>query len=164
MKQLQILIDRVTNNIAYILSYMLILLIIIVFSTVFFRYVFSISYVILQELIMYIHALIFMLGISYTLKEKAHVKIDIIYNVLTKENQNLVSSVGILLFVLPTSLFISYISLDMVFQSWRVLEGSSEAGGLNLVFILKSLIPVTGILIFFQGLSELMKYRKMSDS
>ena len=164
MKQLQILIDRVTNNIAYILSYMLILLIIIVFSTVFFRYVFSISYVILQELIMYIHALIFMLGISYTLKEKAHVKIDIIYNILTKENQNLVSSVGILLFVLPTSLFISYISLDMVFQSWRVLEGSSEAGGLNLVFILKSLIPITGILIFFQGLSELMKYRIMSDS
>ena len=164
MKQLQILIDRVTNNIAYILSYMLILLIIIVFSTVFFRYVFSISYVILQELIMYIHALIFMLGISYTLKEKAHVKIDIIYNVLTKENQNLVSSVGVLLFILPTSLFISYISLDMVFQSWRVLEGSSEAGGLNLVFILKSLIPITGILIFFQGLSELMKYRIMSDS
>ena len=164
MKQLQILIDKVTNNIAYILSYMLILLIIIVFSTVFFRYVFSISYVILQELIMYIHALIFMLGISYTLKEKAHVKIDIIYNILTKENQNLVSSVGVLLFILPTSLFISYISLDMVFQSWRVLEGSSEAGGLNLVFILKSLIPITGILIFFQGLSELMKYRIMSDS
>ena len=164
MKQLQILIDKVTNNIACILSYMLILLIIIVFSTVFFRYVFSISYVILQELIMYIHALIFMLGISYTLKEKAHVKIDIIYNVLTKENQNLVSSVGVLLFILPTSLFISYISLDMVFQSWRVLEGSSEAGGLNLVFILKSLIPITGILIFFQGLSELMKYRIMSDS
>ena len=164
MKQLQILIDKVTNNIAYILSYMLILLIIIVFSSVFFRYVLSISYVILQELIMYIHALIFMLGISYTLKEKAHVKIDIIYNILTKENQNLVSSVGILLFVLPTSLFISYISLDMVFQSWRVLEGSSEAGGLNLVFILKSLIPITGILIFFQGLSELMKYRIMSDS
>ena len=164
MKQLQILIDRVTNNIAYILSYMLILLIIIVFSSVFFRYVLSISYVILQELIMYIHALIFMLGISYTLKEKAHVKIDIIYNILTKENQNLVSSVGVLLFILPTSLFISYISLDMVFQSWRVLEGSSEAGGLNLVFILKSLIPITGILIFFQGLSELMKYRIMSDS
>ena len=164
MKQLQILIDKVTNNIAYILSYMLILLIIIVFSTVFFRYVLSISYVILQELIMYIHALIFMLGISYTLKEKAHVKIDIIYNILTKENQNLVSSVGVLLFILPTSLFISYISLDMVFQSWRVLEGSSEAGGLNLVFILKSLIPITGILIFFQGLSELIKYRIMSDS
>ena len=164
MKQLQILIDKVTNNIAYILSYMLILLIIIVFSSVFFRYVLSISYVILQELIMYIHALIFMLGISYTLKEKAHVKIDIIYNILTKENQNLVSSVGVLLFILPTSLFISYISLDMVFQSLRVLEGSSEAGGLNLVFILKSLIPITGILIFFQGLSELMKYRIMSDS
>ena len=46
----------------------------------------------------------------------------------------------------------------MVAQSWLILEGSSEAGGLNLVYILKSLIPITGILIFLQAISELIKY------
>ena len=52
----------------------------------------------------------------------------------------------------------------MVTQSWVILEGSSEAGGLNLVFILKSLIPISGILIFLQGISELIKHIRVSRS
>ena len=46
----------------------------------------------------------------------------------------------------------------MVTQSWSLLEGSSEAGGLDLVFILKSVIPITGVLIFLQALSDIIKY------
>ena len=158
MKQFQILIDQLIDRIANSLLYVLIFLIVLVFFTVFFRYVFNISYVVLQELIMYMHALIFMFGISYALKEKSHVKIDIIYSIMTRKKQCLISIIGIILFILPTSLFITYISIDMVFQSWLILEGSSEAGGLNLVYILKSLIPITGLLIFLQAISELIKY------
>ena len=158
MKQFQILIDQLIDRIANSLLYLLVFLIVLVFFTVFFRYVFNISYVFLQELIMYMHALIFMFGISYALKEKSHVKIDIIYSMMTSKKQCIISIIGIILFILPTSLFITYISIDMVAQSWLILEGSSEAGGLNLVYILKSLIPITGILIFLQAISELIKY------
>ena len=158
MKQFQILIDQLIDRIANSLLYVLVFLIVLVFFTVFFRYVFNISYVVLQELIMYMHALIFMFGISYALKEKSHVKIDIIYCMLTSKKQCITSIIGIILFILPTSLFITYISIDMVSQSWVILEGSSEAGGLNLVYILKSLIPITGILIILQAISELIKY------
>ena len=118
----------------------------------------NISYVALQELIMYFHALIFMFGLSYTLKEKSHVKIDIIYNSLNKKNQYFISMLGTIIFIIPTSLFIVYSSMDMVTQSWSLLEGSSEAGGLDLVFILKSVIPITGFLIFLQALSDIIKY------
>ena len=48
--------------------------------------------------------------------------------------------------------------MDMVIQSWSLLEGSSEAGGLDLVFILKTIIPVTGFLIFLQAISDIIKY------
>ena len=84
MKQFQILIDKLTDNIASGLLYILIALILLVFSTVFFRYVFNMSYIIIQEIIMYLHALIFMFGISYALKENSHVKIDVLYNTLNK--------------------------------------------------------------------------------
>tara|TARA_B100001559_G_scaffold178738_1_gene149656 strand:+ start:569 stop:1063 length:495 start_codon:yes stop_codon:yes gene_type:complete len=164
MKQLQLLIDQLVDRIANGLLYILIFLIILVFSTVFFRYVFNISYVVLQELIMYLHALIFMFGISYALKEKSHVKIDIIYCVMNRKNQRVISIIGIVLFIIPTSLFITYISIDMVSQSWLMLEGSSEAGGLNLVYILKSLIPLTGVLILLQAISELTKYLEDNHS
>ena len=164
MKQFQILIDKLTDNIANGLLYILIVLIVLVFSTVFFRYVFNMSYIIIQEIIMYLHALIFMFGISYALKENSHVKIDVLYNSLNKRTQRVISIAGLVSFILPTALFIIYISIDMVTQSWMILEGSSEAGGLNLVFILKSLIPITGVLIFLQGISELIKHIRVSRS
>ena len=158
MKQFQILIDKVIDNIAKILTYLLVSMIILVFITVIIRYMLNISYVALQELVMYFHALIFMFGVSYALKEKSHVKIDIIYNSLSKKNQYFISMLGTIIFIIPTSLFITYSSIDMVTQSWSLLEGSSEAGGLDLVFILKSVIPITGILIFLQALSDIIKY------
>ncbi len=164
MKQFQILIDKLTDNIANGLLYILIVLIVLVFSTVFFRYVFNMSYIIIQEIIMYLHALIFMFGISYALKENSHVKIDVLYNSLNKRTQRVISIAGLVSFILPTALFIIYISIDMVTQSWMILEGSSEAGGLNLVFILKSLIPISGVLVFLQGISELIKHIRVSRS
>ena len=158
MKQFQILIDKVIDNIAKILTYLLVSMIILVFITVIIRYMLNISYVALQELVMYFHALIFMFGVSYALKEKSHVKIDIIYNSLSKKNQYFISMLGTIIFIIPTSLFIVYSSMDMVTQSWSLLEGSSEAGGLDLVFILKSVIPIAGFLIFLQALSDIIKY------
>ena len=158
MKQFQILIDRIIASVASILVFLIISLVILVFLTVLLRYTFNISYVFLQELIMYLHALIFMFGISYTLKEKSHVKIDVIFNLLSEKNQLLISLVGTLIFIIPTSLFIIYISMDMVIQSWSLLEGSSEAGGLDLVFILKTIIPIAGCLIFLQAISDMFKY------
>ena len=164
MKQFQILIDKLTDNIANGLLYILIVLIVLVFSSVFFRYIFNMSYIIVQEIIMYLHALIFMFGISYALKENSHVKFDVFYNTLNKRIQRVISIAGLVSFILPTALFIIYISIDMVTQSWVILEGSSEAGGLNLVFILKSLIPISGVLIFLQGISELIKHIRVSRS
>ena len=91
MKQFQILIDKLTDNIANGLLYILIVLIVLVFSSVFFRYIFNMSYIIVQEIIMYLHALIFMFGISYALKENSHVKIDVIYNRFNKRTQRVIS-------------------------------------------------------------------------
>ena len=158
MKQFQILIEKVIDSIANTLAYLLALMIILVFSTVFIRYMLNVSYVALQELIMYFHAILFMFGVSYALKEKSHVKIDIIYNSLNKKYQYYISMLGTIIFIIPTSIFITYSSMDMVIQSWLLLEGSSEAGGLDLIFILKSVIPITGFLIFIQALSDIIKY------
>ena len=158
MKQFQILIEKVIDSIANTLAYLLALMIILVFITVFTRYILNVSYVALQELIMYFHAILFMFGVSYALKEKSHVKIDIIYNSLNKKNQYFISMLGTIIFIIPTSIFITYSSMDMVIQSWLLLEGSSEAGGLDLIFILKSVIPITGFLIFIQALSDIIKY------
>lgn len=157
MIKIQKLLDRFTYILSDILVYILLLMISLVFISIVLRYLFNISYVSIQEMIIYLHASIFMFGISYALKEDAHVKIDIIINQLDSNLKFIINIIGLIFFLLPTSIFIIFISSDMVSQSWRILEGSSEAGGMNAVFILKSFIPIMGLLVLIQTISKLIK-------
>ncbi len=157
MNNFQLLIEQIMNIISKLLVYILLAMIGLVILTIFLRYFFSIGSISIQELIMYFHASIFMLGISYTYKENSHVKIDIFYNKLSEKNKTIFSLIGGILLIIPFAIFIIFISFDMVSSSWSIFEGSSEAGGLDLVFILKSLIPLSGFLILLQALSELFK-------
>jgi TRAP-type mannitol/chloroaromatic compound transport system permease small subunit len=157
MNNFQLLTEQIMNIISKLLVYILLSMIGLVILTIFLRYFFSIGSISIQELIMYFHASIFMLGISYTYKENSHVKIDIFYNKLSEKNKTMLSLIGGILLIIPFAIFIIFISFDMVSSSWSIFEGSSEAGGLDLVFILKSLIPLSGFLILLQALSELFK-------
>lgn len=154
------IIDNLIEIICNLLMILLLMMIFMIFISVVLRFLFNINFVALQEFIMYCHAAIFMLGISYALQEDAHVKIDVIYNTFSKKRKVLISLAGIILFILPMSIFLIYISLGMTMQSWSILEGSSEAGGLNLVYILKTIIPLTGLLILLQSMSQLFKLNK----
>ena len=154
------IIDNLIERISDFLMLLLLTMIMMIFISVICRFFFNINFVALQELIMYFHATIFMFGISYALKKDAHVKIDIIYAILPKKIKTYISIASILLFILPMSIFLIYISIGMTIQSWSIFEGSSEAGGLDLVFILKTIIPLTGILILLQSMSQLLKILK----
>ena len=154
------IIDNLIERISDFLMLLLLAMIMMIFISVICRFFFNVNFVVLQELIMYFHAIIFMFGISYALKKDAHVKIDIIYAILPKKIKTYISIASILLFILPTAIFLIYISIGMTIQSWSIFEGSSEAGGLDLVFILKTIIPLTGILILLQSMSQLLKILK----
>jgi TRAP-type mannitol/chloroaromatic compound transport system permease small subunit len=154
------IIDNLIERISDFLMLLLLTMIMMIFISVICRFFFNVNFIALQELIMYFHATIFMFGISYALKKDAHVKIDIIYNILPKKIKTYISIASILLFILPMSIFLIYISIGMTIQSWSIFEGSSEAGGLDLVFILKTIIPLTGILILLQSMSQLLKILK----
>ena len=65
--------------------------------------------------------------------------------------------VGHGLFLIPVAGFIFFTSLPYVAASWRILEKSSEVGGLPAVFALKTLIPLMAALLFLQGASEIIK-------
>ena len=59
--------------------------------------------------------------------------------------------------LLPFCVFTLWISGDYVWRSWQLLEGSQEAGGLDGVFILKTLIPIFAILLGIQALIGLFR-------
>lgn len=119
------------------------------------RYGFAIGSIALQESVMYLHGLVFMLGIPYALKHDAHVRVDVLYGRFDQRGRDLVNLACHLLFLLPIAGFVVWVSWAYTGRAWAIREGSAEVGGIEAVFLLKTLIPVLGGLLFLQGLAEI---------
>ena len=119
------------------------------------RYGFDVGAIALQESVMYMHGVLFLLGIPYGVLQNTHVRVDMLYSRMSAQQQRVVNLLGHILFLLPVAGFIFWTSLPYVEASWRVLEASSEVGGLPAVFLLKTLIPVGAALLLLQGLAQI---------
>jgi len=80
------------------------------------------------------------------------VRVDIFYADMPAKKRALTDLLGTLLFLVPFCIFLLVIAWPYVAGSWKLLEGSREAGGLPLVFLLKSLILVLPALLLGQAL------------
>ena len=123
-------------------------------SVVLLRYLFSSSTIFLQELITYAHALFFLLGIPLGILRDDHVRVDLVYSRLSKRKQSIVNLLGHILFLLPLSALMLFWSTPYAISSWQIFEGSNEVGGVPAIFLLKSLLPITALLIALIGLSK----------
>ena len=150
-------IDAFIERVGKLLSFLMIVLVCVVLVVVVGRYFFQIGSIALQELITYLHATIFLLGISYTLKQDGHVRVDIFYRDFSPKNKALVNLFGGIFFVLPISVFILWVCVDYVAASWNILETSKENNGLPLVYLLKSLMLVMPTLLIAQELTIMLK-------
>lgn len=127
------------------------------FGVVVLRYAFDGGWIWMQESLTWMHALVFMLGASYTLKHDEHVRVDVIYRGLGRRGRALVDLAGTVLFLLPLCGYLLYESLPYVLSSWGVAERSREAGGLPALYLLKSVIPLMAVLLAIQGVALAMR-------
>ena len=147
-------IDTANRVLGEALSWLTSLMILVTFVVVVLRYVFDTGWIWLQESVTWMHALVFMLAAAYTLGRDEHVRVDIFYRRLNERKRALVDLLGALFLLAPTCLFLIIVSWDYVAASWAVHESSRQAGGLPGLFLLKSVIPLTALLLLLQGLSQ----------
>jgi TRAP-type mannitol/chloroaromatic compound transport system permease small subunit len=121
------------------------------------RYLFNFGSIGLQESVMYMHGAVFMLGIAFTLKEQGHVRVDVLREKFPPRVKIGIDIAGHLLFLIPFSIFILWISLEYVSFSWSLRESSAQPGGLPGVYLIKGLIPAMAVLLLLQGISEILK-------
>ena len=138
-------------------SWLTLLMVIITFIVVVLRYAFDIGWIALQESVTYLHAMVFLIGASWAMQQEAHVRVDIFYSRMTTRNRALVDLIGSIFMLLPVMLFITWVSWEYVIDSWDVLEGSREAGGLPAVFLLKTLILVMSAMLIMQVLVQIVR-------
>ncbi|MEJ2622494.1 MAG: TRAP transporter small permease subunit [Candidatus Thiodiazotropha sp.] len=145
--------DQINERLGQAISWLSLLMVLVTVTVVVLRYVFGLGWIWLQESVTFMHAALFLLGAAYTLKHEGHVRVDILYRKFTERGRAWVDLIGTLTLLLPVCLFIFFISWDYVAKSWDLYEGSREVGGLDGVFLLKSLILVMAVLLLLQGLS-----------
>ncbi len=146
-------IDAFNERVGQYIAWFVLAMVCVTFLVVVMRYGFNFGRIAMQESITYMHALVFMLAGAYTLKHNEHVRVDIFYQDMSPHNKAKVDFFGTLFLLLPFTCFIVWVSFNYVSNSWKLLEGSREAGGLPLVYLLKTLIPLMAILLFLQAVS-----------
>ena len=150
-------IDFLNDTIGRGIAWLTLLMVVVTCGVVIARYLMGINSIALQESVMYMHGCVFMLGIAFTLKEKAHVRVDVLYERYSDQVRALIDMLGTILFLIPVNAFIFWISLEYVNFSWSLSESSAQPGGLPAVYLLKTLIPVMAGLVTLQGIAEFLK-------
>jgi TRAP-type mannitol/chloroaromatic compound transport system permease small subunit len=153
LRRLATSIDALNEWVGRTVAWLTLGMVVVTFLVVVLRYGFDVGWIAMQESVTYMHALVFMAGSAYTLKHNEHVRVDIFYRELGPIAKAWVNMIGTLVLLLPANAYLLWISWDYVASSWSLWEGSREAGGLPLVFLLKSFIPLLAATLVLQGLA-----------
>ena len=71
-------------------------------------------------------SVIFLLGAAWTLKEDAHVRVDVLYDHLSARARRRINLIGTLILLAPFTVFMFWSSWDSVMNSVSIREGSPD--------------------------------------
>lgn len=140
-----------------ICSWFVALMVLVTCLVVVMRYGLDMGSVFLQDVVLYLHGGLFLLGAAFALKRGAHVRVDIFYRNFSTSKKALVDLLGNLIFLQPICWTILLYSWGYVEFSWRIMEVSPEPDGLPFVYVQKSLLIVVALLLALQSISEILK-------
>lgn len=145
--------DHLVARIGRVTSWLTLLLVLLVAGDVLFRYIWRVSSVAEQEFEWHVLAVIAMIGASYTLQQGEHVRVDIFYQHYSPRVKQWMDLLLPALVIVPTMLFIAWLSLNFVSMSWEIGEGSPDPGGLPARYVIKAFVPLGFFLIAIQGIA-----------
>jgi TRAP-type mannitol/chloroaromatic compound transport system permease small subunit len=151
-------IDAFNDWLGRSLSWLTLGMVLVTFVVVLMRYVFGLGSTIMQETVVYMHAIVFMACAGYTLVHNGHVRCDIFYSVASPRAKAAIDIIGTVLFLIPMCVLIFWVTWPYARAAWAVLEGSPEGRmGIPAVFLLKSLILVFAGLLGLQSVSLILR-------
>lgn len=149
-------INQLNYRMGQMISWLTLILVALVIIVVLSRYLLGIGSIAIQESVTYVHAVIFMLGLAFTLQRGGHVRVDIFYRDFSARRKAIVDLIGTVIFLLPFCGLILFGSWDYVMASWSIKESSSETGGIAAVYLLKTLMLFMPITLALQGLAQII--------
>ena len=149
-------IDKLNEKIGYVCNLLVLFACLVSAGNAMIRYAFGYSSNGWLEAQWYMFAILVMFGASYTFKRNEHVRVEILYLMMSERGQLWLDMIGTLFFLIPACLLLAYLSWPFFYQAYAVGEISSNAGGL-IRWPIKFVIPAGFVLLALQGVSEVIK-------
>lgn len=150
-------ISRFNILLGQIFSWFSLGIVLVCFTVVVMRYAFSTGAIWMQDLYVWLNAMMFMGLAGCALFNNTHVRVDIFYRPASLRHKAWVDMFGSLFFIAPFATVLVYWSLPYVMRSWKWLEGSSNYGGMPGLYIVKSFILVFALVIALQGVAMFLR-------
>lgn len=153
LRKLCQLIDAVNEWTGRVVAWATAVVVVVVFVDVVMRYAFNTSFVFTQEMEWHLFSFIFLMGAGATLLKDGHVRVDIFYQRFNAKTRAWINLLGVVFFLLPGCYMIIATSFKFALNSFAIMEGSPDPGGVPFRFIVKSFIPAGFTLVFAQGIA-----------
>ncbi|MFN3349729.1 TRAP transporter small permease subunit [Pseudorhodoplanes sp.] len=150
------IIDAINSRLGKWVSWLILAVVIISAANAVSRKVLGLSSNAWLELQWVMFSLIFMLCSPWTLMSNEHIRIDIVNNLFPKTVRNIIDLFGHVVFLLPLTVVMIVTGWPFFLTSYRLNEQSFNSGGLP-QWPAKSLVVIGFTLLFFQGISEIIK-------
>jgi TRAP-type mannitol/chloroaromatic compound transport system permease small subunit len=150
-------IDKITEWTGYLFTLIIIPLIFANVIEVFRRYVMNDPTIWALDVTTMSYGALFMLGCAYALLKGAHVRTDMLWDKFSTRKKGWIDTIAYVVFFLPTMAVLFFMSVDDFLYSMSINEKSNSGAWQPIIWPLRGAIPLAFGLLFFQGLSELMK-------
>jgi len=148
--------DRISEKTGWAVAWLLWIAMGLCVYEIFTRRFFDSPHIWTYEVTNIFYATNFMLLAAYTLLHKGHVAVDLFYVRFKPKTQLTLDAINYLVFFFPFILVLLYVGTDSAISAWAVYERTSI--GLPLIYpIMKTITPVTALLLLMQGISEIVK-------
>jgi TRAP-type mannitol/chloroaromatic compound transport system permease small subunit len=157
MKRFLFFIDSLSLWTGKAFSWLILVLTLGVSYEVFVRYVLSAPTTWAFDFSYITYGALFLMAGAYTLSRNGHVRADVIYRFLKPRTQASFDLVLYIIFFLPAVAAFMYSGYIYAEMSVRFREVSIFSPAGVPIFPLKTLIPVTGLLLLLQGIAEIIR-------
>ena len=156
--------NKIVQRFVEIFAWLNVALILLIIVSVILRYAFHRNALLLwwplvpmEELQWHLYAIPIMLGLAYAVTNDTHIRIDIVRMRMSKRLQSIFEILGILLLLLPCVIILFDFSLDYTIYAITHHESSQSSMGLPHRWIVKSVIPISMLLIIIASVARLIQ-------
>jgi TRAP-type mannitol/chloroaromatic compound transport system permease small subunit len=132
-------------------------LVLIVFWEVFSRYVLGAPTDWAYDMSYMLYAALFMLGSHFALKRGAHIRTDMLWEKFSAATKGRIDFYAYIVLFFPGMILLFGASVEDAWRAFAMGERSEQTVWRPLLWPLKSVVPLTALLLMVQGVSEILK-------